>query len=95
MVAKGLGPPAAETHAAENVACDVLGQDAVADVKEQGPQLVAGHSELQRIALGTLSISTSSRAAKKIAYAIGNQGYSSNRTARIDTVAAAERMSWR
>ncbi|MBO0882878.1 MAG: helix-turn-helix transcriptional regulator [Mycobacterium sp.] len=50
-----------ETSTAEKVACDVLGQQTYADIEKRGSRLFLEPSELQRLALGTLSINTSSR----------------------------------
>jgi DNA-binding CsgD family transcriptional regulator len=61
VVIENLGPFAAETSTAEKVARDVLGQDTYADAEKRGLRLSPEHCELQRIALGTLSISTLSR----------------------------------
>jgi DNA-binding NarL/FixJ family response regulator len=52
-----------ETSAAEQVARDVLGQDAYTDVEKRGLRLSPEHFEVQQVALGTLSIDTSSSAA--------------------------------
>jgi DNA-binding CsgD family transcriptional regulator len=58
---ESMGPLADETSTAEQVARDVLGQETYADVEKRGSRLFAECSELQRIALGTLAIDTSSR----------------------------------
>jgi predicted ATPase/DNA-binding CsgD family transcriptional regulator len=63
MVIESMRPFADETSRAEQVACDVLGQQTYADLEKRGSLLFAERSELQRIALGTLSINTSSSAA--------------------------------
>ena len=49
-----------ETRAAEKVACDVLGQQTYTDAAKRGSQLSPDRFELQRLALGTLSITTAS-----------------------------------
>jgi predicted ATPase/DNA-binding CsgD family transcriptional regulator len=59
MRIEGMGPFADETSTAEKVAHDVLGQETYADVEKRGLRLSPQRSELQRIALGTLSISAS------------------------------------
>jgi predicted ATPase/DNA-binding CsgD family transcriptional regulator len=64
VVIENMGPFADETRTAEKVACDVLGQQVYADAEKQGLRLFSECSELQRIALGTSSIDTSSPAAK-------------------------------
>jgi DNA-binding CsgD family transcriptional regulator len=64
MLIEGLGPFSDETRSAEKIARDVLGQDAYTDVEKRGAQLFADRSELERVALGTLSIHTPSPAAK-------------------------------
>jgi DNA-binding CsgD family transcriptional regulator len=61
MVIENMGPFADETTAAEKVARDVLGHQTYAAAEERGLRLSPERSELQRIALGTWSISTSSR----------------------------------
>jgi predicted ATPase len=58
-----LGPFADETRSAEQVARDVVGQDTYVDVEKRGSQLFLERDELQRIALGTWSVSVSSPAA--------------------------------
>jgi DNA-binding NarL/FixJ family response regulator len=55
-----MGPFADETSNAEQVARDALGQETYADAEMRGSQLSPEWFEVQRIALGTLSISTSS-----------------------------------
>jgi DNA-binding CsgD family transcriptional regulator len=57
---ENMGPLADETSNAEQVARDVLGQRAYIDIEKRGSRLFGERSELQRIVLGTLSISTSS-----------------------------------
>jgi predicted ATPase len=64
VLIEGLGPFADETRAAEQVARDVLGQQRYADTEERGFQLAPERFEVQRIALGTLSINTSSLTTK-------------------------------
>jgi DNA-binding CsgD family transcriptional regulator len=64
MLIEGLGPFSDETRSAEKIARDVLGQDTYTDVEKRGSQLFADRSELERVALGTLSIHTPSPAAK-------------------------------
>ena len=56
VLIENMGPFADETSTAEKVARDVLGQETYADVEKRGSRLFAERSELQRIALGTLSI---------------------------------------
>jgi predicted ATPase/DNA-binding CsgD family transcriptional regulator len=63
VLIENLGPFADETSTAEKAARDVLGQDTYADVEKLGSRLFLERSELQRIALGTWSVSTSSPAA--------------------------------
>jgi predicted ATPase/DNA-binding CsgD family transcriptional regulator len=63
VVIENMGPFADETATAENVARDVLGQEAYADAENRGLRLSPERFELQRIALGTLSIGMSSPAA--------------------------------
>jgi DNA-binding CsgD family transcriptional regulator len=58
VLIEGLGPFADETRTAEQVACDVLGQQTYADAEERGSRLSPERFEVQRIALGTLSINT-------------------------------------
>jgi predicted ATPase/DNA-binding CsgD family transcriptional regulator len=61
---ENLGPFADETAAAEQVACDALGREFYAYAKELGSWLSPERFELQRIALGALSIDTSPPAAQ-------------------------------
>jgi predicted ATPase/DNA-binding CsgD family transcriptional regulator len=61
MVIENMRPFGDETSTAEKIARDVLGQETYADIEKRGSRLFAEGSELQRIALGTLSINTSSR----------------------------------
>ncbi len=61
MVIDNMGSFGDETSNAEKTACEVLGQHAYADTEKRGSQLSPKRFELQRIALGTLSISTSLR----------------------------------
>jgi len=68
-LAENHGPFSDETTKAKKIASDVLGHDVYAEAEERGSRLSPERSELERIALGTLSISTSSRdhlATKKI-----------------------------
>jgi predicted ATPase/DNA-binding CsgD family transcriptional regulator len=58
MVIDKMGAFGDETRAAEQVARDVLGQETYADAEKRGSRLFAERSELERIALGTLSVST-------------------------------------
>jgi predicted ATPase/DNA-binding CsgD family transcriptional regulator len=60
------GPFADETSTAEEIARDVLGNQTYIDIEKRGSRLFAERDELQRIALGTLSVSTASPAAKNI-----------------------------
>jgi DNA-binding CsgD family transcriptional regulator len=48
-----------ETSAAEKIARDVLGQRRYVDIEKRGSRLFAERSELERIAMGTLSIDAS------------------------------------
>jgi predicted ATPase/DNA-binding CsgD family transcriptional regulator len=64
MLIEGLGPFSDETRNAEQIARDVLGQDTYTDVEKRGAQLFADRSELERVALGTLSTDTPSPTAK-------------------------------
>jgi predicted ATPase/DNA-binding CsgD family transcriptional regulator len=57
MVIESMGPFADETSNAEKVARDALGQKVYADAKMRGSQLSPERFEVQRIALGALSIS--------------------------------------
>jgi predicted ATPase/DNA-binding CsgD family transcriptional regulator len=59
MLIEGLGPFSDETRTAEKIARDVLGQNTYAEVEKRGSRLFSDQSELERIALGTLSIKTS------------------------------------
>jgi predicted ATPase len=61
MLIDNMGSFGDETGTAEKIARDVLGQQTYADVERRGSRLFAERSELQRLALGTLSINTSSR----------------------------------
>jgi DNA-binding CsgD family transcriptional regulator len=56
MVAESMGPFADETHIAEQVARDAVGPEAYADIEKRGSHLSPEGSEVQRLALGTLSI---------------------------------------
>jgi predicted ATPase/DNA-binding CsgD family transcriptional regulator len=58
VLIENQGPFADETSAAEKVAREVLGQQTYADIEKRGSRLFLERSELQRLALGTLSIST-------------------------------------
>jgi predicted ATPase/DNA-binding CsgD family transcriptional regulator len=60
-LAENHGPFSDETIKAKKIARDVLGQDVYAEAEERGSRLSPERSELERLALGTLSISTSSR----------------------------------
>src|SRR5437588_7609053 len=60
VLIENLGPFADETSTAENIARDVLGQQTYADAERRGSQLSPERFELERLALGTLSISTAS-----------------------------------
>jgi DNA-binding NarL/FixJ family response regulator len=53
------GAVADETSTAEKIAREVLGQQTYADAEKRGSRLSAEGFEVQRIALGTLSIKTS------------------------------------
>jgi predicted ATPase/DNA-binding CsgD family transcriptional regulator len=64
VLMENMGPLADETSTAEQVACDVLGQDTYVDIQKQGSRLFAERSELEEVALGTWSVSTPSPAAK-------------------------------
>jgi hypothetical protein len=64
VLIENQGPFADETNTAEQIARDVLGQQTYVDVEKRGSRVFVERSELQRIALGTLSINTSSPAAK-------------------------------
>jgi predicted ATPase/DNA-binding CsgD family transcriptional regulator len=61
LLIDNMGSFGDETRTAEQVARDVLGQQTYANVEKRGLQLFTERSELQRIALGTWSISTSLR----------------------------------
>jgi DNA-binding CsgD family transcriptional regulator len=63
VVIENMGPFADETATAEQIARDVLGQQTYADAENRGLRLSPERFELQRIALGTLSIGMSSPAA--------------------------------
>jgi DNA-binding CsgD family transcriptional regulator len=63
LLIETMGPMCDETSAAEQVARDVLGQETYADVENRGLRLSPEHFEVQQVALGTLSIDTSSPAA--------------------------------
>jgi predicted ATPase/DNA-binding CsgD family transcriptional regulator len=60
MLIENMGPFADATRAAEKVAGDVLGQQTYTDLGERGSQLFLEHSELQRLAVGAVSIDTAS-----------------------------------
>jgi DNA-binding CsgD family transcriptional regulator len=60
MLIENQGPFADETRTAEKIARHVLGRQTYADIEKRGSRLFIDRSELQRIALGTFSISTSS-----------------------------------
>jgi predicted ATPase/DNA-binding CsgD family transcriptional regulator len=64
MLIENLGPFADETSTAEKIARAVLGRDAYVETEKRGAQLFAERSELQQLALGTLSVSASSPATK-------------------------------
>jgi predicted ATPase/DNA-binding CsgD family transcriptional regulator len=59
MPLENMGPFADETSIAEKTACDVLGEVAYANAEKRGSRLSPAHFEVQRIALGTLSIEPS------------------------------------
>jgi predicted ATPase/DNA-binding CsgD family transcriptional regulator len=59
MVIENMGPFADETSTAEKVAREVLGQQTYTDIEKRGSRLFFERSELQRLALGTLSIAAS------------------------------------
>jgi predicted ATPase/DNA-binding CsgD family transcriptional regulator len=67
VLIENMGPFADETSKAENIARDVLGQDTYTEVEKRGSRLSPERFEVQRIALGTLSIdaSTVDRAARE------------------------------
>jgi predicted ATPase/DNA-binding CsgD family transcriptional regulator len=56
LLVENMGSFGDETSAAEQVARGVLGQETFADVEKRGSRLFAERSELEHIALGTLSI---------------------------------------
>jgi DNA-binding NarL/FixJ family response regulator len=58
VLIENLGPIGDETSAAEKVAREVLGQQTYTDIEKRGLRLSAERSELQRLALGALSIDT-------------------------------------
>jgi predicted ATPase/DNA-binding CsgD family transcriptional regulator len=58
VLIENMGSFGDETSTAETIARDVLGQETYAEVEKRGSRLFAERSELQRIALGTLSIGT-------------------------------------
>ena len=60
MVIDSMGSFGNDTRTAEKVARDVLGQEIYADIENRGAQLSAERFEPQQIALGFLSIATSS-----------------------------------
>jgi DNA-binding CsgD family transcriptional regulator len=62
VLLENMGPACDETTRAEQVARDVLGQDTYAGIEKRGSRLFLERSELQRIALGTWAVSTSSPA---------------------------------
>jgi predicted ATPase/DNA-binding CsgD family transcriptional regulator len=64
MVIENQGPFADETRAAEYIARDVLGHETYTDAEKRGSRLFAERSELQRLALGTLSMNVSSPVTK-------------------------------
>jgi predicted ATPase/DNA-binding CsgD family transcriptional regulator len=59
LVIENMGPFADETSAAEKVAREVLGQQTYADAEKRGSRLSAERFEVQRLALGTLSVEAS------------------------------------
>jgi predicted ATPase/DNA-binding CsgD family transcriptional regulator len=59
VLIENMGPFADETSAAENLARKVLGQQTYADAEKRGSRLFSERFELQRLALGTLSIDAS------------------------------------
>jgi predicted ATPase/DNA-binding CsgD family transcriptional regulator len=61
LLIENMGPFTDEMSTAEKVARDVLGQETYANIEKRGSQLSPERFEPQQIALGTLSISTSSR----------------------------------
>jgi len=56
---ENLGPIAEETHIAEQVAREILGQRTYTDIEKRGATSFSGPSELQRLALGTDLMTTS------------------------------------
>jgi predicted ATPase/DNA-binding CsgD family transcriptional regulator len=60
VVIENMGPVSEENSIAENVAREVLGEEVYNDAEKRGSRLSAARFEVQRLALGTLSISTSS-----------------------------------
>jgi predicted ATPase/DNA-binding CsgD family transcriptional regulator len=58
VLIENLGPIGDETSIAEKIARKVLGQQTYADIEKRGSRLFLERSELQQLALGTLSIST-------------------------------------
>jgi predicted ATPase/DNA-binding CsgD family transcriptional regulator len=59
VLIENMGSFADETSTAEQVARDVLGQRTYIDIEKRGSRLFLERSELERIALGTLTIDTS------------------------------------
>jgi predicted ATPase/DNA-binding CsgD family transcriptional regulator len=59
LLIENQGPFSDETSTAEKIAREVLGQQTYADIEKRGSRLFSERSELQRLALGTLSISAS------------------------------------
>jgi DNA-binding NarL/FixJ family response regulator len=66
VLIENKGPFADETSKAEQVAHDVLGQDTYVDAEKRGSGLFVERSELERIALGTWSINTTSPVRKTV-----------------------------
>jgi predicted ATPase/DNA-binding CsgD family transcriptional regulator len=64
VLIENMGPFADETATAERVAREVIGQKTYADAESRGLRLSPERFEVQRIALGELSIATSPPAAK-------------------------------
>jgi DNA-binding CsgD family transcriptional regulator len=64
VVIENLGPFTDETNTAEKVAREVLGQQAYVEAEKRGSRLSAERFEVQRVALGTLSIGPPPPAAK-------------------------------
>jgi predicted ATPase/DNA-binding CsgD family transcriptional regulator len=58
VLIENMGPVADEISTAEQVARDVVGREMYADIEKRGFRLSAEGSEVQRLALGTLSINT-------------------------------------